>query len=148
MGVMRALGRPSGSYLGSPRIVTAPRAPYRPAAGAPYRKGDLDIVELPMAVTPVLRLPVIGTSLVTAPAWLRRHLVTAALRAPFFNLELHGVDLADAEADEIPPALVAKQPDLRRPLAHKLAALDETLTAAHAAGKRFRRLDEVAADPL
>src|SRR4029079_9740328 len=51
MGVMRALGRPSGSYLGSPRIVTAPRAPYRPAAGAPYRKGDLDIVELPSAVT-------------------------------------------------------------------------------------------------
>jgi peptidoglycan/xylan/chitin deacetylase (PgdA/CDA1 family) len=146
MASMRALGRKSGSYLGSPRILTAPRAPYRPAPGSPYREGALDIVELPMAVTPVLRLPVIGTSLVTAPAWLRRHLVASALRTPFFNLELHGIDLADAEADEIPPALIAKQPDLRRPLAHKLAALDETLAAAKAAGARFARLDEVAAE--
>ena len=81
----------------------------------------------------------------TAPAWLRRHLVTTALRAPFFNLELHGIDLADAAADEIPPALVARQPDLRRPLAHKLAALEETLVAARAAGARFARLDDVAA---
>jgi hypothetical protein len=75
---------------------------------------------------------------------MRRHLIAVALRAPFFNLELHGIDLADADADEIPPALVARQPDLRRPLAHKLAALDETLSAARAAGARFARLDEVA----
>lgn len=146
MASMRVLGRKSGSYLGSPRILTAPRTPYRPSAGAPYSVGALNIVELPMSVTPVLRLPVIGTTLVTAPAWLRRRLVAAALRTPFFNLELHGIDLADAEADEIPPALIAKQPDLRRPLAHKLAALDETLTAARAAGARFARLDEVAAE--
>jgi peptidoglycan/xylan/chitin deacetylase (PgdA/CDA1 family) len=144
MGAMRVAGRKSGSTLGDPRVLGAPRVPYHPAAGAPYRKGTLDLVELPMAVTPLLRLPVIGTSLITAPAWLRRHLVRTALRAPFFNLELHGIDLADAEADEIPPALIAKQPDLRRPLAHKLAALDETLAAARAAGARFARLDEVA----
>jgi peptidoglycan/xylan/chitin deacetylase (PgdA/CDA1 family) len=145
MGALRVVGRKSSSILDTPRVLAAPRAPYRPAAGAPYRAGALDIVELPMAVTPLARLPVIGTSLVTAPAWLRRHLVAVALRAPFFNLELHGIDLADAEADEIPPALVARQPDLRRPLAHKLRALDETLTAARAAGARFARLDEVAA---
>jgi peptidoglycan/xylan/chitin deacetylase (PgdA/CDA1 family) len=145
MGAMRLFGRPSGSILDTPRVLGAPRAPYRPAAGAPYRKGALDIIELPMSVTPLARLPVYGTSLVTAPAWLRRHLVRTALRAPFFNLELHGIDLADAAADEIPPALVARQPDLRRPLAHKLAALDETLAAARAAGARFARLDDVAA---
>jgi peptidoglycan-N-acetylglucosamine deacetylase len=146
MGALRVVGRKSSSILDTPRVLAAPRAPYRPAAGAPYRRGALDIVELPMAVTAVARLPVIGTSLVTAPGWLRRHLVTVALRAPFFNLELHGIDLADADADEIPPALVARQPDLRRPLAHKLRALDETLTAARAAGARFARLDEVAAE--
>ncbi|MDB4980725.1 MAG: polysaccharide deacetylase, partial [Myxococcales bacterium] len=114
MGAMRLVGRPSGSILDTPRVLGAPRAPYRPAAGAPYRRaqpdssGALDIVELPMAVTPLARLPVIGTGLVTAPAWLRRYLVRTALRAAFFNLELHGIDLADAEADEIPPALVAR----------------------------------------
>ena len=152
MGAMRLVGRKSGSILDTPRVFAAPRAPYRPAPGAPYRaaagkSGDAganDLVELPMTVTPLARLPVFGTSLVTAPGWMRRHLIAVALRAPFFNLELHGIDLADADADEIPPALVARQPDLRRPLAHKLAALDETLTAARAAGARFARLDEVA----
>ncbi len=175
MGAMRLVGRKSGSILDTPRVLAAPRAPYRPAPGSPYRAapgkpvdaapgkpvdaapgkpgdaapgkpgdGASDLVELPMAVTPLARLPVFGTSLVTAPGWMRRHLIAVALRAPFFNLELHGIDLADADADEIPPALVARQPDLRRPLAHKLAALDETLSAAHAAGARFARLDEVA----
>jgi peptidoglycan/xylan/chitin deacetylase (PgdA/CDA1 family) len=148
MAAMRLAGRPSGSLLGSPRALLAPRAPYRPAPGSPYRPtGDAGdgggLLELPIAVTPIAGLHVIGTSLVLAPAWLRRHLVRAALRAPFFNLELHGIDLADAAADEIPPALVARQPDLRSSLAHKLAALDETLTAARAAGARFVTLAQV-----
>ena len=92
-----------------------------------------------------MRLPVIGTALITAPEWLRRRLVAGALRAPFFNLELHGIDLCDADADEIPAALVARQPDLRRPLAHKLGALDATLREARAAGARFATLGAVAA---
>jgi peptidoglycan-N-acetylglucosamine deacetylase len=144
MGLMQMVGRKSGSFLGSPSVIMAPRHPYRPAAGAPYRAGNLDIVELPMAVTPLLRLPVIGTSLITAPAWMRRRLVAAALREPFFNLELHGIDLCDAESDQIPAALIARQPDLRRPLAAKLAALDATLTEVAAAGAGFQRLAEVA----
>lgn len=144
MAAMRLRGRPSGSFLGSPRALLAPRGPYRPRPGSPYRRGDGDgLIELPIAVTPIARLHVIGTSLILAPSWLRRHLVQVALRAPFFNLELHGIDLADAQADEIPPRLVARQPDLRRPLAHKLAALDETLTAARAAGARFVTLAQV-----
>jgi peptidoglycan/xylan/chitin deacetylase (PgdA/CDA1 family) len=149
MGAMRLVGRKSGSILDTPRVLGAPLAPYIPDAASPYRRAagaDGALVELPMSVTPLARLPVIGTSLVTAPGWMRRHLIAAATRAPFFNLELHGIDLADADADEIPPALVARQPDLRRPLAHKLAALDETLTAATAAGARFARLDAVAAE--
>jgi len=146
MGAMRVLGRRSGSYLGSPGVMAAPLGPYRPAAGAPYRAGAMPIVELPMAVTPFLRLPVIGTSLITAPEWLRARLVAAALRRPFFNLELHGIDLADAASDGIPGALVARQPDLRRALDGKLAALDATLRQAADAGARFRRLADVASD--
>jgi peptidoglycan/xylan/chitin deacetylase (PgdA/CDA1 family) len=145
MAAMRVAGRPSGSFLGSPKVLLAPRVPYRPDPGAPYRRGSAALLELPIAVTSLAGLPVIGTTLVTAPAWLRRRLVADVLRAPFFNLELHGIDLADAEADELPPALVARQPDLRRPLSHKLAALDETLAAARAAGATFLPLAEAAA---
>jgi len=140
MAAMRLGRRPSGSYLGHPSVVTAPLQPYRPAPGAPYRRGGLPIIELPMAVTPLLRLHVIGTSVVTFPEWLRRRMVAAALRRPFFNLELHGIDLADAAADGFPAALVARQPDLRRPLAAKAAALQRTLAEARAAGATFQTL--------
>jgi peptidoglycan-N-acetylglucosamine deacetylase len=145
MAAMRVTGRPSGGFLDNPGVLFAPRRPYRPAPTAPYRHGGNGLLELPIAVTPLARLHVIGTSLILAPAWLRRHLVSTALRAPFFNLELHGIDLADAEADEIPSGLIARQPDLRRSLAHKLRALDETLTAARAAGARFVTLREYSA---
>ena len=144
MAAMRLARRPSGSHLGSPAVVTAPLQPYRPAAGAPYRRGGLPIVELPMAVTPLLRLHVIGTSVVTFPEWLRRRMVAAALRRPFFNLELHGIDLADAAADGVPSALVARQPDLRRPLAAKWDALQRTLAQARAAGAVFQTLAQAA----
>jgi peptidoglycan/xylan/chitin deacetylase (PgdA/CDA1 family) len=144
MGAMQLLGRKSGSFLGSPRVLMAPRRPYRPSAGAPYRQGQLDIVELPVAVTRWMRWPVFGTSLITAPEWMRKRMVAAALSEPFFNLELHGIDLCDADDDRIPAELVARQPDLRRPLSVKLAALDATLSEITAAGARFQRLAEVA----
>jgi peptidoglycan/xylan/chitin deacetylase (PgdA/CDA1 family) len=145
MASMRVRGRPSGSILGRPAVLTAPRTPYRPSAGDPYRRGDRPLLEIPMAVTPWLRLPVIGTWLVVTPPWLRRRLVAAALRAPLTNLELHGIDLADADADRLPAALVARQPDLRRPLRDKLAALDATLAQARAAGATFLPLGEAVA---
>jgi len=146
MAAMRIAGRPSHSILGDARAPFAPRAPYRLAPGSPYRaaNGRGALVELPITVTPFARLHVIGTTLVLAPGWLRRRLVAGALAAPFFNLELHGIDLADAEGDGLPPALIARQPDLRRPLAHKLAALDATLVAARVAGARFATLAEAA----
>ncbi len=134
MATLRLTGRRSGSILGSPKIMLSPRMIYRPDAHDPYRVGAAPIWELPMAVTPWLRLPVIGTSIITAPEWLRRRMVAAALRVPFFNLELHGIDLCDADADGMPAALVAKQPDLRRSLTHKTAALAATLTQAREAG--------------
>jgi peptidoglycan-N-acetylglucosamine deacetylase len=144
MGALRIAGRKSGSILGSPRVLAAPTVPYHPAIGSPYRRGQVPIVELPVTVTPILRLHVIGTTLVLAPEWMRRRLVASALGTPHFNLELHGIDLADADADGYASALVARQPDLRVPLARKRAALDATLSQARAAGATFLTLAEAA----
>jgi peptidoglycan-N-acetylglucosamine deacetylase len=146
MTAMRILGRRSGSHLGSPHILTAPTDPYNPAAGQPYRRGNLPILELPIAVTPRLRIPVFGTSLVTAPSWCRRLMVAGAVRQSFFNLELHGIDLADAVSDGFPAGLVARQPDLRRTLADKTAALEATLGEVVAAGRTFVTLAKAAGD--
>jgi peptidoglycan/xylan/chitin deacetylase (PgdA/CDA1 family) len=142
MGALRLRGQPSASVLDTPAVLLAPRAPYHPRSGAAYRRGQMPILELPMAVTPGLRVPVYGSLLVSSPEWLRQRLVASALRASFFNLELHGIDLCDADRDGIPAALVARQPDLRVSLARKLGALDATLRQARASRARFFTLRE------
>ena len=129
MAGLRVLGRPSGAVATEPRALVAPTAPYRPAMAAPWRRGQAPVVELPVTVTPWMRLPAIGTTLLTLPAWLRKRLVYGADKHDLFNLELHGIDGCDAEEDGIPGELVLRQPDLRIPVADKLAILDELLTA-------------------
>ena len=146
--VMTALaiaGRPSGAVLTNPRALAAPGDPYRPSMSAPWRRGQAPIVELPVAVTPWTRLPAIGTTLLVAPAALRTRLISAMARRNFFNFELHGIDFADAEKDGIPGELVARQPDLRLPIAEKLSRLESILdTIAHT--WKFTTLAEAAAD--
>jgi len=128
--VMAALaisGRPSGAVMIDPRSQTAPADPYRPAMTAPWRRGQAPLVELPIAVTPWMRLPAIGTTLLLAPELVRRRILASMTGRPFFNFELHGIDFADAEMDGIPGELVARQPDLRVPIADKLARLEAIL---------------------
>ncbi len=127
MGLMALSGRTSGAVLTSPKLLAAPTLPYRPNPSAPWRRGQSALVELPITVSPWLRIPVIGTSLLLAPAVVRAQLLESLRTRPFFNLELHGIDLIEAEQDGIPAQLVARQPDLRVPLIHKRRALEATL---------------------
>lgn len=146
MGAMKVMGRSSGSILGSPRVLGAPTKIYRPSMTNPYAKGHAPLLELPITVTPWLRLPVIGTALITLPELMRKRLVATALRTGFFNFELHGIDLCDAGKDGVAPQLVAKQPDLRVAFAEKYQALAATLSECTAAGARFVPLSQVAAE--
>lgn len=107
---MAVTGRRSESIVGPPSVMWDDRLPSR-------KEG---LIELPVTVLPGVRFPVIGTSLL-----MLKHLGFRAIRpllrqVPFVNLELHGIDLCDLEADQIDKALL-KQPDLRVPLADKLA---------------------------
>ena len=145
MAVLAARGRPSGAVMTNPRALGAPADPYRPAMTAPWRRGQAPLVELPVAVTPWLRLPAIGTSLIVAPAPIRRRLIRAMAGRRFFNFELHGIDFADAEQDGIPGELVARQPDLRIPIADKLGRIEQLLDQL-AGGWKLATLAEVAAD--
>ncbi len=114
LGQMALTGKKSHSIVGPPSVMWDSRLPSR-------RHG---LVELPVTVLPIVRAPFIGTSLLM----MRRrgyHLVRRVLRTiPFINLELHGIDLCDLEQDGIDRALL-KQPDLRVPLADKLALFRE-----------------------
>jgi hypothetical protein len=135
MSALAALGRPSGAVMTNPRLLAAPPEPYRPAMTAPWRRGQAPLVELPIATTPWLRVHAIGTSLLVAPAWLRERLVDAMAKRDFWNLELHGIDFADAELDGIPGELVERQPDLRIPIAEKLERFERLLERVKARWK-------------
>jgi hypothetical protein len=125
MGGMALLGKPSRSILDSPKVISAPRLPYRPDVAEPYREGNGLTLELPIATAPFSRLPFIGTFAVLMP----RPVVQATYLAmrttmDFFNFELHGIDLLD-QHDGVPAELVRRQPDLRVPVAQKRARLRE-----------------------
>jgi peptidoglycan-N-acetylglucosamine deacetylase len=145
MSALALLGRPSGAVLTNPRALAAPTDPYRPSMTSPWRRGQAPIVELPIAVTPFTRVPAIGTTLLVAPTWARDRMLRWMASRSFFNLELHGIDFADAEKDGIPGELVDRQPDLKIPIDDKLATLDRLLDVI-GDNWQFATLAEVAAD--
>ncbi|AGP36379.1 polysaccharide deacetylase family protein [Sorangium cellulosum] len=143
MGVQRAKGRGSAAILDTPRVLAAPRRPYRP--GRPwYRRGGRRFVELPIQVTPGLRLPVIGTSVGLAGATGARLLARACAGEALVNLELHGMDFLD-RGDGL-EALAPYQPELRVPLGRRLEALGAFVEEIARGGARFVRLDEAAGE--
>lgn len=124
MGALQLLGRPSKAVLDTPRVLLAPRVPYRPDLLAPYSLGKAPLLELPIAVAPVTRLHFIGT-VVTSLPWA---VVTSTYRAlrhdRLVNFELHAIDVLD-ESDGVPAALCRQQRDLKVPVKQKLKRLKE-----------------------
>ncbi|MFT3763950.1 MAG: polysaccharide deacetylase family protein [Minicystis sp.] len=141
MASMRIAGRVSQSILDTPRVLGAPTRPYRP--GRPwYRRGGRRFVELPIQVTPGLRLPFIGTSVALLGERGARWLAKRCAGEGLVNLELHAMDFLDA-ADGL-EALVPHQPELRIPVARRIAALDAGLDVLKDAGHAFVVLEEAA----
>lgn len=133
-------GRASRSVVDTPRVLTAPTRPYR--VGRPYwRRGD-GTIELPIQVTRGPRLPFIGTALTLGGPSRARWLARACVGEPLVNLELHGIDVLDA-GDGL-EALRAHQPDVRVPVARKLASIEAALSVLRAAGYAFVTLEEAA----
>jgi peptidoglycan/xylan/chitin deacetylase (PgdA/CDA1 family) len=126
LGWLRLRGRHSAAILDSPRVLLAPRLPYRPDMDRPERRGTAPLIELPMSVTPAARVPFIGTFLVLAP-WPFVRAAYARLRhEAFISLELHAVDLLGPE-DGLPAELTRAQPDLAVPGPTKRERLREVL---------------------
>ena len=75
-----------------------------------------------MAVLPLLRYPLIGTSLHTLGSQLVARLTPLLSRAypNLLNLEFHGIDFLDHTDRWVPPGLPGRQLDLRIPLERKL----------------------------
>jgi peptidoglycan/xylan/chitin deacetylase (PgdA/CDA1 family) len=153
IGAIALRGRASHSVIDDPRVLTAPANPYFP--GRPYwraqrhgasARGPIELpIELPIGVTRGVtgRLPYIGTDVVLGGERVARGLTAAIVGRPLVNLELHGIDLADAAEDGL-GWLRPHQIDLRRTAREKEAALRAAIGAMRDAGYRFVTLDEAA----
>ena len=92
----------------------------------PHFMADCGLWEVPVSVSPVLRLPMVGTFVLGKRGVLLRREAEARR---YLHLELHGIDLADADSDGYDGALRRRQPELRGTLAERLARLKGLLTA-------------------
>jgi hypothetical protein len=120
----------------------APRAPYRP--GRPFfRPGARAIVEIPVAVLPLARLPVIGTSIGALPVPVARAAARALAREPFVGLELHAMDFL-AASDPGLDRLVGRQPELARAPSARAASLGAFVRELALAGFAPVTLEEAA----
>src|SRR5687768_3052087 len=136
----RLRGRKSNAIVAPPHALRAPTRPYR--VGRPFSSVGAGLRELPIQVTPKVRLPYIGTSLVLAGPDGARLLTRTLLREPFVNLELHGFDFLGLE-DGL-GALAAHQPDAKLSLDRKLASLGAAVELLARHDFSFVRLDAAA----
>jgi hypothetical protein len=142
MGAMRLRGRVSRSILDTPRVLGAPRRPYRPGRSWHRRGKRRSFVELPVTVTPVVGLPFFGTSIGLGGPSVASWLARACAGEPLVNLELHLIDFLDA-SDGI-EALVGHQPELGVPVGRRLDALAAALEVLAKAGHAFVPLSDAA----
>jgi peptidoglycan/xylan/chitin deacetylase (PgdA/CDA1 family) len=126
LGVRRLRGRKSASQTGGAHSFVGPSSVhYLPEIG---------LWEVPISVSRTLRLPLIGTFLLADAVPFLGKLQAEALRqeaaqARHLHLELHAIDLADPEADELDKTLIEHQRELSTPLERRLARLVALLEA-------------------
>lgn len=136
----------SRSIVDDPRVLLAPADPYVPgdsywsAAKAPSREA---LVEVPIGVTRRARLPFIGTSVALAGETGAQLLAMQMVGRPVVVLELHGIDLADADDDGL-QWLRPHQPDLRKTAEEKDAAIRAALSVLRTNGYKFVTTHEAA----
>jgi peptidoglycan/xylan/chitin deacetylase (PgdA/CDA1 family) len=140
IGAIAARGRRSRSIIDTPKVLLAPTRPYR--IGRPYWRRGAGLLEIPVQVSRGLRLPFIGTSVTLAGPSGARLLAKMCVGEPLVNLELHGIDVLDAE-DGL-EALRPHQHDVRVSHARKLEALLAATEELRRAGYTFVTMREAA----
>ena len=136
----RARGRESRSIVDSPNVLRAPTRPY--LVGRPYYKRGTGMLEMPVQVTPKLRLQFIGTTITMAGPTGAKKLAEMCVGEPLVNLELHGIDVLD-ERDGL-EELAPHQIDVRIARERKLAAIRAVISVLRENGYTFVTMRDAA----
>lgn len=138
MGLMQLLGRESRSILGTPKVLIAPREPYRMDPEEPHARGD-GLPQFPVSVA--AGVPLIGTAFTAMGE--RASVAAAELGVRMrhhLTLEFHAIDLMSLADDALAPEL-SVQPDLRVSVAQKRRIFESVLTAVGRRAKFVRLCD-------
>ncbi|MBO4699248.1 polysaccharide deacetylase family protein [bacterium] len=101
--------------------------------------------ELPMTtLIPLAGIPLIGTSIITFPAFLIDFMLKISKTRSFINIEAHGIDMCDADESQYFSALKGKQPDLAFSLDRKIEKFSRVIEFYKNSGFTFKTLCEVA----
>ena len=138
MGLMRLAGRESRSILGTPKVLLAPREPYRMAEDEPHARGE-GLPQFPISVA--AGFPMLGTAFTAVG----QHAAVAAAEVAVrlrshLTIEFHALDLLSLADDHLDPRL-AVQPDLRVGVARKRALFEAVLKAVGRRAKFVRLCD-------
>jgi hypothetical protein len=89
-------GKLKRSLGSSTAIGLAPKIPYKPARKTIWKRGDMNIVEMPPTVLPIIQLPFLGTFLYLfgAPLFKLSFKYFSYFTHPLLY-ELHGIELVD-----------------------------------------------------
>ena len=136
----KARGRESRSIVDNPNVLRAPTRPY--FVGRPYYKRGTGMLELPVQVTPKLRLQFIGTTVTMAGPTGAKKLAEMCVGEPLVNLELHGIGVLDERdgLDELAP----HQIDVRIARERKLAAIRAVVSVLRDNGYSFVTMRDAA----
>ncbi|MBI5524704.1 MAG: polysaccharide deacetylase family protein [Deltaproteobacteria bacterium] len=141
MGASHIAGRKSAAILAPASSLSAPSKPYHPSPDDPYAEGGAKLLEFPIPLTPVLGVPLIGTTFVLAGKAWGRVLLRGIDSHAMFNLEFHGIDFLDrAEVGE--GLLKARQPDARLGLETKMERFGRLFD--YLKDRRFETLSQAA----
>ena len=104
MAWLAARGKPSKSILGTPKVLVAPKQPYRMNARNPYRRSAKGLLQFPISV--FTGYPLIGTAFTAlGQVSSTRVAKTAAKFQSHLTLEFHAVDLLGLTEDGLDSAL-------------------------------------------
>ena len=115
--------RQSSGMLGNPRVVKAPRVPYRPASDPYEGGGDSNIIELPLSVATALGVPVSASTMQEAPKRLKSAMLDSLKQQDVVVLGFEAMDFVDPNTDGLPPALQTCHPLLKHPVEERIAFL-------------------------
>lgn len=120
-------GFKKSSVMGKAGIMFSPTLPYRPNLNCLYTKGDAPILEIPLCVTPVFRLPFYGTAVMAAG---KRYFDTTFFmlkKRSFINYTFHAFEMSDKDRDIIDKRLFC-HPGIKRDFFEKKLLCEKVLS--------------------